>query len=54
MKSQMQVRLDYTTQEQLERNIEILKKHFEVLEVSKEYSSSKRNRAYVRYNLRNE
>lgn len=52
MKYQMQARLDYTTQEQLDRNIEILKKHFEVLEVSKEYSSSKRNRAYVRYNMK--
>lgn len=48
----MQVRIDYTKQEQLEQNIEVLKKYFDVVEISKEYSNRSRNRAYIRYNMK--
>lgn len=51
-RTEMQVRIDYTTQEQLDRNVEVFKEHFDVVEISKEYSNSKRNRAYIRYNMK--
>lgn len=50
VKYEMQSRIDCVDDREIEQHIALYKQHYDVIEISKEYSSNKRKRLYIRYN----